>query len=312
MLRRVPAAVLATACLLGFAHATEVQFPVGSSLGLAPPPGLQPDGITPGFRDTGHNVAMLLLELPPTAYEAALGSLTPEGAKQHGIIIDKRETLFTDAGAALLSIGEDTNEHSRKWMLLAQMPKFTALVTVDVPDAARKLYSDETIRTALTTLTLRPAPIQEQLGLLPYQLTEFAGFRVVAVVNRNTVVMTRGEEDNIHVAAQPHVIVSIGPMRGATSRDWPRLAELAFASLPGYVERRVTVAEPIRIDNAPGYEIRAEARDATTGAPVVMVQWLRFGSTAFVQILGITTKANWDRDFPQFRAVRDGIQPKKS
>jgi hypothetical protein len=101
-------------------------------------------------------------------------------------------------------------------------------------------------------------------------------------------------------------------MRGATSRDWPRLAELAFASLPGYVERRVTVAEPIRIDNAPGYEIRAEARDATTGAPVVMVQWLRFGSTAFVQILGITTKANWDRDFPQFRAVRDGIQPKKS
>jgi hypothetical protein len=56
--------------------------------------------------------------------------------------------------------------------------------------------------------------------------------------------------------------------------------------------------------------MRATAKDAANGAPVMIVQWLRFGAGAFVQIVGVTAKDNWERDFPIFRAVRDGIQPR--
>jgi hypothetical protein len=302
--------LIATALGPAPGHAVDVQFPVGSSLGLVPPPGLNLEGTIPGFRDAEHNVSILMLELPPGAFDAIRGSLITDAAKPHGVIIDERETLFTDAGAGLLSVGNDTNGHRRRWMLLAQMPRFTALVTVEVPDEARKLYPDDVIRKALTTLSLRDAPIEEQLGLLPFRLTDLGGFRVVAVVNRNAVILTKGEQDNIHVVDQPHLVIGIGPSGAAPSRDWPRMAEITFNSLPGYVDRQITTSEMIRIDGAPAYEIRALARDAVTGDPVMMVQWVRFGGSAFVQIVGITTQAHWERDFPHFRAVRDGIQPR--
>jgi hypothetical protein len=312
LLRRLAAGVVAIGCIIGTAHAADVQFPVGSSLGLVPPAGLHLDGTFPGFRDADNGVSMMLLELPPPAYESIRGSLSTQEAKQRGVLVDVRETMFTDAGAALVSAGEETKAHQRMWMMLAQMPRFTALVTVQIPDKAKALYPDAAIQASLKTLALRPPPIDEQLGLLPFRLTDLGGFRVVAIVNRNAVVLTKGARDTIHALDQPHIVIGIGTSGSATQREWPRVAEVAFESFPGFVERKITAAEMIKVDGMPAYEIRAEAKDAVTGAPLVIVQWLRFGAGSFVQIIGITSKENWSRDFPQFRAVRDGIQPKKS
>jgi hypothetical protein len=38
------------------------------------------------------------------------------------------------------------------------------------------------------------------------------------------------------------------------------------------------------------------------------VQWLGFTERGYLQIVGVTTPANWKRDFPRFRAIRDGIE----
>ena len=86
---------------------------------------------------------------------------------------------------------------------------------------------------------------------------------------------------------------------------------MVFAQIPGFTNRRMTVSEMLRISGQPIHELRAEAQDAKTGTPVTMVQWLRFGQNAFLQVIGVTKKDNWSRDFPKFRAVRDGIQPKR-
>ena len=70
---------------------------------------------------------------------------------------------------------------------------------------------------------------------------------------------------------------------------------------------RITSAESIRLDNAPVYEIRANAK-GPDGAPLALVQWLRFGGSGFLRIVGVVHKDNWDKLFPRFRAVRDGIE----
>jgi hypothetical protein len=41
-----------------------------------------------------------------------------------------------------------------------------------------------------------------------------------------------------------------------------------------------------------------------------LVQWIRFGSTGFMRIIGVSSKDDWDRMFPRFRAVRDGLAPR--
>jgi hypothetical protein len=138
-----------------------------------------------------------------------------------------------------------------------------------------------------------------------------ADFRVVKVLNRSTAVLTAGPLDDIRATGQPHMLVGIAPTDAAQPDARERLAHAAFGSVPGFVDRHVTNSEMLRIDGQPVHEIRAEARDAVTGAPMILVQWLRFGQSAFVHILGVTTKDHWSRDFPKFRAVRDGIQPRR-
>ena len=73
-------------------------------------------------------------------------------------------------------------EVNRKWFLLTRDGDMTALVTVQVPAQASEGYSDAAIREALKTVTFRPVPLEEQLGLLPFRIGDLAGFQVSRVI----------------------------------------------------------------------------------------------------------------------------------
>ena len=90
------------------------------------------------------------------------------------------------------------------------------LIKVDVPDAALAVYSDAAIRQALASVTFRPTPIQEQLGLLPFKVSELAGFRVMKVLAAGGVIMTEGPNDDI--GNQPYMIVVDWRRRARTGR----------------------------------------------------------------------------------------------
>jgi hypothetical protein len=47
-----------------------------------------------------------------------------------------------------------------------------------------------------------------------------------------------------------------------------------------------------------------------SGADIEIVQWLRFGTGAYLRILGVAPKENWTSAFMRFRAVRDGLEPR--
>jgi hypothetical protein len=42
-----------------------------------------------------------------------------------------------------------------------------------------------------------------------------------------------------------------------------------------------------------------------------IVQWVRFGPGAFVRMIGIARANAWSKEFPRFRAVRDGVSPRE-
>jgi hypothetical protein len=67
--------------------------------------------------------------------------------------------------------------------------------------------------------------------------------------------------------------------------------------------------DEIRIGRLPGYEIRGEAK-AANGDPLALVQWVRFTGTAFLRVVGVSRKTEWDALFPRFRTVRDAIGPR--
>jgi hypothetical protein len=61
---------------------------------------------------------------------------------------------------------------------------------------------------------------------------------------------------------------------------------------------------------AQGYEIVADAKDASSGTEVGTVQWLRFGQNGYLQMFAIVRKTSWNEIFPRLRAIRDSIEPR--
>jgi hypothetical protein len=101
------------------------------------------------------------------------------------------------------------------------------------------------------------------------------------------------------------MIVSVGRGGPPDTSDRSRFARDLVATAP-VRDLSIKSAEPMRINNAPGYEIRAEGKDPA-GKPVSIVQWLRFGAGGYLRILGAGPSGEWDQMFGRFRTVRDAI-----
>lgn len=320
MLRRLLIPLLAALAALFLATpfsgslAAAPQFPAGLRVGLEVPSGLVPSRRFPGFEDPNHKVLVAIFELPGVAYD----QLMKAGFDSHtqGVTDVSKADFAVAGGEGYLVDGETkiNDQKAHRWFLLAKPksgdkdgkdPTVSSLIRVDVPHDARDVYSDAVVRKMLASVDFRATPIEEQLGLLPFEIKELAGFRVAKVVPGGAV-LTEGPSDQFGKAHQPYLIVSVdrgGPrdpeMRGSFARDVLNNGPLT--------DIRVTSADTIRTGRALTYELRVTAKDPTD-QEVIAVQWLRFGTGGYMRIIGVAPKDDWGRLFNRFRAVRDGVE----
>jgi hypothetical protein len=297
------------AALLGSAGlaAADPVFPPGQRIGLVPPPGLTLSTRFPGFEDTDRKVVITILDLPPRAYNEMLSTLF--GQSPPAVTVEKREMFAFNSGFGNLvtarAVANGVAVH--RWLLLASTSNATVghlatLVNVEVPDAALATYPDAAIRAALATVTFRPAPLAERLKLLPFKLDAMADFRVIEVMPAGVVLVDGPEND---LRNHGYMVVEVGQGSPSEPDARARFARDVLMRAP-VGDLAITSAEPMRIGNWPGFEIRAQAKQPD-GTPIALVQWLRFGSGGFARIVGVAPKDEWDRLFPRFRAVRDGV-----
>jgi hypothetical protein len=316
--------VFVSALLCAPAQAADPVFPKGSRIGLTPSTGLEASRTFPGFEDSTNKVMILIGELPAQAYESTLKSMQAPVGNTPGISNVKREILLTASGAAHLISANQEHEGAkvRKWMLLSGKAgmDFTVLVTAIVPDAAKNSYNDAAMRKIFASLSLRDqVPQDEILGLLPFQVADLANFRSVRPIAGGRGVLLSDEDTSTTAADksktdapgdEPEMLVSINPGAPAQASERARFAEQLIGGMPGLKEVRTTFAESMRLGALPGYEIRLEAKSAKTGKDVNVVQWVRFGATSFIHVVGISPREKWTDSFARFRAVRDGIHPR--
>jgi hypothetical protein len=286
----------------------EPAYPPGSRIGLEVPGDLKPSTRIPGFEDPERKVSIAILDLPASAYselETAAFTRLPQDLQQA-----KRESFPFDSGIGFLITGivQKDGVTLHRWSFLAQaigstVRDLTTLINVEVPESALSIYSDAVVRKALASVTFRPAPIKEQLSLLPFRFGDLAGFEVMQVIPTGTVVLADSADGKS--MSRPVMIVSIGRGGPGSAGDRGRFARDLVATTP-VRELSIKSAEPMRIHNAAGYEIRAEGKDPA-GQSLSLVQWLRFASGSYLRIVGAGPSSEWDQMFGRFRAVRDGI-----
>jgi hypothetical protein len=312
---RLLLAVAALALALGPVRAEEPVYPPGSRIGLAPPPGLVISKNFFGYEDLDNSVAIMLIALPAQAYAGLDRSFNAESFKRQGLTYETRETLPVPGSTAFLVIGHQEIDKImvRKWFLVASAPTLTALVTVQVPEPASARYPDAAIRAALATLALRASvPADEQLGLVPFKISELAKFRIAGVIPGRAVMLSDAPADVAgppEATLEPHILIAIAPGGPAQSSDRDAFARDLFATIPNLRDVRITASEPLRIGGQQGHQIFANGRDPA-GSELTVVQWLRFGGGGYMQMVGIAGNDAWKDAYPRFRAVRDGVDPR--
>lgn len=296
----------------GPAHADDVTFPPGFRVGLVPPPGMIRSPAFPGFVDPQRQAAILIGEFPAEAYDEVEKGLTAN-AQKAGFTQESREDLTLADGKGVLVIGQQDMQGVavRRWLLVAETGGVTALVSVEIQKAAAEASTDATIRSALDSLKVRAVvPNEEMLGLLPYNLKDLAGFRIVQAAPTGAAVLTDGPRNVIELNEQPAVIITIVPGVPEQGADRGIFARQALSGVPGVKDMHIERMEPMRIGGQQGHEMVLSAKLAKTDTDLTMIQWLRFGSTSSVRVLGIARKDDWQNVFPRFRIVRDGLEPK--
>ena len=294
------------------ASAAEPVFPLGSRMGFVPPPGFEVSKRFPGFENSETRSSIVVAMLPQQAYAELEASMTTEALKKQGITEEKRQTLTLANGKALLVSGseQENGQKFHKWMLLGQLPEGAALVAVLVPESALKTYSDDVIRASLVTLAVRASvPMEEQIALIPFKLTDLSGLRPIRVLGGAGVVLTDGEKDSPTPGDQPIFIAMIGQGGPEQATDRANFARNLFTGLGDFKEVRIISGDMLRLGggNLATHELQAEAKEAFTDTPMKIVQWVRFGSGIYIRMVGMARADQWPAAFPRFRAVRDGV-----
>jgi hypothetical protein len=304
------AAVLAFTLLAMPARADEPIFPPGSNIGLVPPPGMTVAKTFPGFIDSEKNSGILVGMMPITAYDEMEKTLADDALKKEGLTVEKREPLQISLGKGVLVIGSEIGPDKtkyRKWLTLVKTNDLTAIVTVQEP-AQGNPYPDSVVRAALATIAERQSvPDAELLSLLPFTVGDLAGFKVAKVIPGRALILVDPPKDP-HPYDDARFIIAAIPGDGPpTDEERANFARFSFNSIPGIKDIHYTMSEPIRIDSQKGFETVAQAKDANIGVDLVVVQWLRFSSGQFLQMVGISRAEVWSTELSRLRGVRDSV-----
>jgi hypothetical protein len=292
------------------AQAADAVYPAGSRIGLVPPPGMTNSQSFAGFEDRDNRVALIVVALPAAAYPDIVKSTTPELLQKQGLTLEAREDITHPLGKGLLVLGSQQIENVkiRKWIFVMPAGELTALVTMQVPEAAQAIYPEAAIRAALMSVSVRPnVPVDEQLTLLPFRVGELAGFKVGGIIAGRAVMLTDGPLNQPAAAIDTHILVALAPGAPAQAADRGRFAQEVFASVPNMKDIRINSSEALRIGGQQGHQIMARGKDGATGDEVTIVQWLRFGGTAYLHMVGVAKSDGWTQSYARFRQVRDGI-----
>jgi hypothetical protein len=293
---------------LGPAVAADPIFPPGSRVGLTPLVGLVPAKTFTGFETEDHGVKVLVAELPSDAYGEVAKAFTAESSSVSGV---KPATIETAAGTAYYTTETAMNGavSVRRYSMIMPAETFSGYIAVQVPENAGKIYTDQAVRQMFASAVVRKeVPVDEQLAQLPFKVTDLAGFKNVrTLAGGGAVILADGDEATGFEGA-PFMIMGLIGNAPAQPEDRDRFAQEIARTIPGIRNARLTMSEPIRIDSMAGFETRLDASTGKGNTPVTVVQWLRFGGPTVMRIIGIAPRDQWEKAFPRFRTVRDGIQ----
>jgi hypothetical protein len=306
LIRLLSAAAMLMAAICP-AFAADAIFPPGIRVGMAPLVGLVPAKTFDGFESDDHAIRVLVAELPANAYDEVMNAFKVNPAGTAGV---KPENIETAAGTAYYTMETATNGATsvRRYSMILPGGTFSGYVAVQVPENASKIYTDEAVRKMFASAIVRKeVPVEEQLSRMPFNITNLGDFKNIRTLAAGSAIILADGDENTGFEPAPFMVIGLIGTAPAQPEDRDRFAQETARAIPGVRGARITMSEPLRIDGVAGYETRVDAISGKDNTAVTVVQWLRFGGPTVMRIIGSAPRDQWEKAFPRFRAVRDGI-----
>ena len=296
---------------MGHALAADVTYPTGVRVGLTPLIGLSRATTFSGFESDDRSVKVLVTELPAGAFNQVKTAFSkPDAVGPNGI---KPQTIETAAGPAYYTVEttKDGGATVKRYSMMLSGGTFSGYVAVQIPEKAAKIYSDDAVRQMFATATVRKeVPVEEQLSTMPFKVTELANFKNIRTLAPGAAMVLADADETAGFESAPFMVIGVIGARPPEPPDRARFAQESATRIPGVRDWKITMSEPIRIDGQQAFETRLDATSGKDNTSVTVVQWLTFGGSNMLRIIGSSPRDKWQEAFPRFRAVRDGIQPR--
>jgi len=289
------------------ARAADPVFPPGARVGMTPLVGLVPAKPFTGFTTEDQSVKVLIAELPASAYGEVMNTKTNPAVAAGA----RPESIETGAGTAYYTAETVKNASGviRHYSMILSGGTFSGYVDVQVPENATKIYSDDAVRQMFASAVIRKeVPLDEQLALMPFKVGNLGDFKNVRALGATGALLLADGDEATGFEAAPFMVIGLMAATPTQADDRARFADQAARAIPGMHTGRITMSEPVRIDGMAGYETRIDATSGRDDTKVTLVQWLRFGAAGSMRIIGSAPRDQWEKAFPRFRAVRDGIE----
>src|SRR5215468_8104311 len=172
LIRRLIAAALLSIAVTNPTSAADPVFPPGARVGIVPLVGLNRAKSFIGFETEDQGVKVVIADLPAEAYAEVSNALKGSQSAPGGI---KPESIETSAGLGYYTVetAKDGATNVKRYSMILPGIGFSGYVAVQVPENSWKVYSDDAVRQMFATAVVRKeVPVDEQLGLLPFRLSE--------------------------------------------------------------------------------------------------------------------------------------------
>jgi hypothetical protein len=281
-----------------------VDFP---EVGLAIP---QPSGFTKatsfnGFEQADTKSSVMLSKIPGP-FAAVTKGFDKSTLASRGIdLISKQSVKIDNQQGFLLKVSQSAyGQKFLKWILVFGNEQDTKIVTATFPiDGAPKL-SD---RLKQVILAVAPSKIAApDVSALPFTITAVEGLvRVTKITSfgKSAAFTKDGNMPSSSVITDPLFIVT--PSLGAVPVDDRKaFAQKRLSNYPQIEIEKVTAINEISIDNLPGWEITADARDLQTKATLKIYQVMLFPpSGGYTLMVGIVGDKQAELYLPKFKAI---------
>jgi hypothetical protein len=297
---------------LSTAHAAEPIFLPGLRIGLVPPAGMTASANGQGFEDPGRQALIAVSEFTAEVFSRLEKEFSVAQLRADGFEVQSHEPVVAHGARGFLVVARQTVARTplRKWALVLA-GEVTAVVIAVMPEGASEAYPDATMRQALATVTIRSRlSVDELMAALPYRIEDLSGFRLLRTNSSGVAVLTLGPDDTTQPSVQPYFTVMFQAADVTAVRDQDALARRMLAPFMDPGRFKLLRAQALRIGGQPGHEILGEMRDSESDVELAVVQWVRFGTSNHMQMLGVARIDQWSSVFPRMRAIRDGIAAK--